>query len=166
MTSCIQYHSKKTRTLLLVTFVAGMLWTLSGISILTSPAYAIQEQSIPLASCIYNGQEYPMNAHIASEDQKLSRIDFPELPDNYQHQMIVEQGKTVTIEFDGDKPSEINAFLVDYDADITETYPLKKVSEDTFELTQAGIKTLEVIASFSDDTQISYTLLVDVKDST
>lgn len=160
----IHYHANRT-VIPLVPFVAVMLWTLAAISIQTIPVQAIEEQEIPLAKCIYNGQEYLMNAHIASEEQKLSRIDFPDLPDDHQAQMIVEEGRTVTIEFDGDKPSEINAYLVDYDADITETYPLKKINEDTFELTQTGIKTLEVIASFSGDTQVSYTLLVDVKDS-
>ena len=79
--------------------------------------------------------------------------------------MIVEQGKTVTLEFNGDKPSKMSAYLVDYDADVTESYPLKMINDDTFELTQTGIKTLEAVATFSEGLQISYTLLVDVKES-
>jgi hypothetical protein len=138
------------------------MWTLATVSI---PVQAIEEHKVPLASCIYDGREYPMDAHIVNEEQTLSRIDFPNLPDNYEPQMIVQKDNTVTIEFKEDKPSKLNAYLVDYDADVTETYPLKKITEDTFELARTGIKTLEVVATFSNDMQVSYTLLVDVKDS-
>jgi hypothetical protein len=55
--------------------------------------------------------------------------------------------------------------LVDYDADITETYPLEKVDENTFEATETGMKTLEVIATFPGNERISYTTLIDVKDN-
>ena len=50
-----------------------------------------------------------------------------------------------------------------HDADITETYQLKKIDDNKFEITQSGIKTLEVIASFPDNEHVSYTMLVDVK---
>ena len=80
--------------------------------------------------------------------------------------MIVKQGEDLTMEFDGKKPVEIQALLVDYEADITETYPLEKVNENTFEVNEAGIKTLEVIATFPDNQHISYTTLVDVMDDT
>jgi hypothetical protein len=49
-----------------------------------------------------------------------------------------------------------------HDADITETYQLKKIDDNKFEITQSGIKTLEVIASFPDNEHLSYTMLVDV----
>jgi hypothetical protein len=60
----------------------------------------------------------------------------------------------------------LNALVVDYDADVTETYPLKKINDNAFEVTETGIKTLEAVATFADDTQVSYTLLVDVEDKT
>ena len=140
--------------------------TVAIISMQTIPAQAIEEQDIPIAKCIYDGQEYFMDAHIANEEQKLSRMDFPDLPDNQRPQMVVKEGETVTVEFDDNKPSEITAFLVDYDADVTETYPLKKINDNTFEVTETGIKTLEAVATFADDIQVSYTLLVDVEDKT
>jgi hypothetical protein len=49
-----------------------------------------------------------------------------------------------------------------HDADITEIYQLKKIDDNKFEITQSGIKTLEVIASFPDKEHLSYTMLVDV----
>ena len=77
--------------------------------------------------------------------------------------MIVKKGGELTMEFDKN-PVETQVFLVDYDAD-TETYPLGKVDENTFEATEGGIKTLEVIATFPANERISYTTLVDVRDN-
>lgn len=115
--------------------------------------------------CIYKDQEYPLIAHIFNDGEKSSVIKFPQLPDNYSPQMTVQQGEELTMEFEGvEQPSEIEALLVDYDADVTETYPLKKTGDNKFEVTQSGIKTLEVIASYPDGDHISYTTLVDVKD--
>lgn len=122
------------------------------------------EPDIPQAICIYKDQEYSLTPHIFNDGEKSSRIAFPQLPDDYAPQMTIQQGEELTMEFGGDKqPAEIQAVLVDYDADITETYPLKKVDANKFEMTQTGIKTLEVIATFPDDEHISYTMLVDVK---
>jgi hypothetical protein len=116
--------------------------------------------------CIYKDQEYSLTPHVFNDGEKSSRIDFPELPDNYAPQMTVQQGEQLTMKFDGDKqPNEIQALLVDYDADVTETYPLKKIDDNKFEVNQPGIKTLEVIGSFPDGEHISYTTLVDVKEN-
>ena len=134
-----------------------------------SPILAIaqeenREPDIPQAICIYKDQEYSLTPHIFNDGEKSSRIAFPQLPDDYAPQITIQQGEELTMEFRGDKqPAEIQAVLVDYDADITETYPLKKVDANKFEMTQTGIKTLEVIATFPDDEHISYTMLVDVK---
>lgn len=122
------------------------------------------EPSIPQAKCIYKDNEYPLTPHIFNDGEKSSRIAFPHLPDDYVPEMTIVQGEQLTMEFDGIKqPTEIQALLVDYDADITETYPLKKIDDNKFEITQSGIKTLEVIASFPDNEHVSYTMLVDVK---
>lgn len=124
-----------------------------------------QEPDIPQAMCIYKEQEYSLTPHIFNDGEKSSRIAFPQLPDNYAPQMTVQLGEELTMEFDGDKqPNEIQALLVDYDSDVTETYPLEKIDDNKFEITQPGIKTLEVIASFPEGEHISYTTLIEVKE--
>ena len=122
------------------------------------------EPSIPQAMCIYKGQEYSLTPHIYNDGEKSSRIAFRHLPDDYAPEMTIVQGEKATMEFDSIKqPAEIQALLVDYDADITETYPLKKIDDNKFEIINQGFKTLEVIASFPDNEHVSYTMLVDVK---
>lgn len=160
------YYTNKTLVLAIMALLTAIMFT-QGIH---NPVQAIEhdgEPEIPKARCIYNGQDYYLTPHIFKDGDKASRIDFPKLPDDYAPEMIIEEGGELTMEFDGDKkPTETQALLVDYDADITETYPLEKVDDDTFEVTQTGIKTLEVIATFPNNEQISYTVLVDVKDNT
>ena len=43
----------------LVAIIVGMMYAIQ-----TAPAQAIEKQEIPLATCIYNGNGYLMNAHI------------------------------------------------------------------------------------------------------
>lgn len=125
----------------------------------------VGQLDIPQAICIYKDKEYSLTPHIFNDGERSSRINFPRLPDDYAPQMTIQQGEELTMEFDGDKqPTEIEALFVDYDADITETYPLMRIDDNKFEITQPGIKTLEVIASFPSNEHISYTMLVDVKD--
>jgi hypothetical protein len=130
------------------------------------PVQAIgqEEQDIPKAMCIYNDKEYSLTPHIFSDGEKSITINFPDLPDNNAPQMIIEKGQTLTMEFDKE-PTQVDALLVDYEADVTETSPLKKIDENKFEVTQTGIKTLEVIGIFPDNQRISYTALIDVKDN-
>lgn len=154
------YSINKTITLIIVALSA---------TIATQTIHAVQaidnETEIPEAKCIYGDHEYYMTPYtISTKGQNSKLIEFPELPDDYQPQMLMEEGKTVTMEFD-QEPNQIESFLVDYEADDTTVYPLKKVDENTFQITQTGIKTLEVHATFPDNQQISYTLLVDVKDT-
>lgn len=123
------------------------------------------EPEIPQAFCNYAGQKYYLTPHVYNDGEKSSRMDFPDLPDDYVPQMIVKKGDELTMGFDDKKPVEIQALLIDYDADTTETYPLKKVDENTFKATETGIKTLEVFATFPGNERISYTTLIDVKDN-
>jgi hypothetical protein len=122
------------------------------------------EPEIPQATCLYSDQKYYLTPHIYNDGEKSSTIDFPDLPDDHTPEMIVKAGDELTMEFDGKKPINVEALLVDYDADITETYPLEKIDENTFKATEAGIKTLEVIATFPGNEHVSYTTLVDVED--
>jgi hypothetical protein len=158
--------NNKSKIVAVVIFTVTMTIATNG---LYSPGQAVGQQNygepeIPQATCNYSGQKYYLAPHLYNDGEKSSRIDFPELPDDHMPDMIVKEGDELTMEFDGKKPIQIEALLVDYDADITETYPLEKVDENTFKATEAGIKTLEVIATFPGNEHVSYTTLIDVED--
>jgi hypothetical protein len=133
--------------------------------IMYNPVQAQEEEpEIPKAMCVYNDKEYSLTPHIFTDGEKSTTINYPDLPDDNPPQMIIEKGETLTMEFDKE-PMQVDALLVDYEADIADTYPLEKIDENKFEVTQTGIKTLEVIATFPDNQRISYTTLIDVKES-
>jgi hypothetical protein len=119
---------------------------------------------IPVAYCIYDGKEYKMKPYIYNKDHQRDTISYPDLPDRISPQMLIQRGETVTMKFD-EKPKHVTAYLIDYDADKTETYSLKKKGHSTFIIEPTGIKTLEVHATFSDHRNISYTILADVPKS-
>jgi hypothetical protein len=100
----------------------------------------------------------------SSKDRQKNTIAYPDLPDRISPQMSIQKGETVTMKFD-EKPKDLTAYLIDYDADKTESYPLKKDSPNAFTMDPPGIKTLEAHATFSDHRSISYTILVDVTKS-
>ena len=117
---------------------------------------------IPKVSGIYQGKEYPTLTPFFMKDGQASvELGFPKLPDNIQPEMTIEEGQTVSIEFQ-DNPIRVQAFLVDYDADVPVGYPLEEVSKNTFRVTPEGIKTLEVQVAFPGNKQIFYSTLVDV----
>jgi hypothetical protein len=65
------------------------------------------------------------------DGQKIIQLGFPKLPDNIQPEMTIEEGQTITMNFEG-KPIQIDAFLTDYDADVPVRYPLEETSKNSF----------------------------------
>lgn len=117
---------------------------------------------IPKVSGIYQGKEYPiLTPYFMKDGQSAVELGFPKLPDNIQPEMRVEEGQTISIEFQ-DNPIRVQASLVDYDADVAMSYPLEEVSKNMFKIAPEGIKTLEVEAVFPGNKQIFYSTLVDV----
>jgi hypothetical protein len=111
---------------------------------------------------IYQGKEYStLTPFLTKDGQRSIELGFPKMPDNIQPEMTVEEGRTITMKFEGN-PVQVNAFLTDYDADIPVRYPLEEISKNTFRLAPDGIKTLEVQAAFPGNKQVFYSTLVDV----
>jgi hypothetical protein len=119
-------------------------------------------KEIAKVNSIYQGKEYSTLIPFFMKDgQKIIQLGFPKLPDNVQPEMIIEEGQTITMNFEG-KPIQVDAFLTDYDADVPVRYPLEETSKNSFRVTPDGIKTLEVRAQFPGNEQVFYSTLVDV----
>ena len=155
-------------TILLLLLSAAIYLTLLTITLNTAYSVAPEKRSdsvdVPVAYCIYEGKEYKMKPYTYNKDHQQDIISYPDLPDRISPQMLIDKGQTVTMKFD-EKPKHVTAYLIDYDADKTETYSLKKKGHSTFIIEPTGIKTLEVHATFSDHRNISYTILADVPKS-
>ena len=67
---------------------------------------------------------------VVVEGQDVRKLDFPQLPDDFQPVVRIPQGEAFTIDFDS-KPRETNALVIDYDADITAVSPVNKLGIDS-----------------------------------
>lgn len=161
-----------TRERIVLSLVLSVLLTAT--TIVTQGRYAIKATAdgevedqailnqIPKVSGFYEGKEYPtLTPYFIKDGQSSIELGFPKLPDNIQPEMTIEEGQTISIEFQ-DNPIRVQAFLVDYDADTPVGYPLEEISKNTFKVTPEGTKTLEVQAEFPGNKQIYYSTLVDV----
>jgi len=135
--------------------------------------------SILHAFMIYNGHKYSMSPFVFGEGGQLSKMQFPLLPDTAIPELTLQEGGTVTFDFaDGDGgikivPNQVYAYAIDYEADVNSLIPLKKVGQDTFELSGiSGVKTLElhvVVSNINNNNNskyISFTKLVDINGNT
>lgn len=130
----------------------------------------VEDQSvlsqIAKVNSIYQGKEYStLTPYFMKDGQRSIELGFPKLPDNFQPEMVVEEGQSITMEFE-DNPVQVQAFLTDYDADVPVRYPLEETSKNSFRVTPEGIKTLEVLATFPGNKQVTYSTLVDVVETT
>ena len=75
--------------------VFSAIMTIATQSLYSSVQSLAQEDSgepeIPQAICNYAGQKYYLTPHIYNDGEKSSRMDFPDLPDDYMPQMIVKK---------------------------------------------------------------------------
>jgi len=132
--------------------------------------------SIPHAFMIYNDHKYSMSPFVFAERGNLTKIQTPLLPDTVMPELTLQEGSTISFNVgsvvgDGDTktvPNQVYAYAVDYEGDVNSLFPLKKVGQNTFELSgTSGIKTLELHVLLPDinNKYISFTKLVDIHSS-
>jgi F5/8 type C domain len=131
--------------------------------------------NIPQAFMIYNGHAYSMSPFVFAEGEQLTKIQFPALPDTVMAEVTLQEGSTINFDLGSNAdnkivPNQVYAFAVDYEGDVNSLFPLKKVGQNSFELSGiSGIKTLEfhVLLHGSNDNSnvkyISFTKLVNIR---
>ena len=122
----------------------------------------VLKKNIPSIKLSYEGHTYPMLPFVVVQGQDVNKLNFPQLPDDFQPVVKIPQEGAFTLNFDT-KPRETNAFVIDYDADVTVISPVNKLGKDKFSVTGVtGPRTLEIRAIYSDDMYVTYTLLVQI----
>jgi hypothetical protein len=121
------------------------------------------ENNIPTVELSYQGRTFPMLPFVVVEGQDVKKLNFPQLPDDYQPVVKIPQGESFSLVFDS-QPRDTNALVIDYDADVTAVSPVNKLGTDTFSVSSVtGPHTLEIRAVYPDDRYVTYTLLVDIE---
>jgi F5/8 type C domain len=124
----------------------------------------IQEPDVPVVKMVYKNTSYEMSPFVVVENEDLKRLNFPQLPDDFQPIVQMSSDENISFSF-LTKPREMNAFFVDYDADTTEMTPLHRVGKNQFNFADMyGSKTLELRVIYPDGKYVTYTCLIEVKE--
>ncbi|MDP9197022.1 MAG: discoidin domain-containing protein [Thermoproteota archaeon] len=118
--------------------------------------------SIPPVKLSYGGHTYEMLPFVMVAADQVKKLNFPQLPDDFQPVVKIPSKGTFTFDF-SEKPRETNAFVIDYDADTTATSPVNNLGKNSYSVSDVyGPKTLEVRAIYPDGKYVTYTLLIDI----
>ena len=124
-----------------------------------------QDNDVPVAKMVYGSKSYKMLPFVVVENEDLKRLNFPHLPDDFSPEAQVSSDDNISFSFIT-KPREMNAFLVDYDADTTEMTPLHREGKNQFSFGDVyGPRTLELRVIYPDGKYVTYTCLIDLKKS-
>jgi hypothetical protein len=118
-----------------------------------------------------------MSPFVLSEDGVTTKVQFPALPETVMPDLTLQEGSTIIFDFRSNHvnkigPYQLYAYAVDYEGDVNSLFPLKKVGQNSFEISGiSGIKTLElhVLLPKGDNNNnmyISFTKLVDIHGNT
>lgn len=125
-------------------------------------ADAMAKGDIPSVQLSYGDHTYKMLPFVVVQDQDVEKLNFPQLPDDFRPVIEIPQEEAFTLLFDT-KPRETNAFIIDYDADITEISPVNKLGKNSFSVSGVyGPRTLEIRTIYHNDMYVTYTALVDI----
>ena len=117
---------------------------------------------IPPVKLSYGGHTYEMPPFVTVEGDQVRKLNFPQLPDDFQPVVKLPSEGTFNFDF-SEKPRETNAFVIDYDADITAISPVNNLGKNRYSINDVyGPKTLEVRAIYPDGKYVTYTLLIDI----
>jgi hypothetical protein len=146
--------------ILILTGVCSLLVSSRHMAIAVVP---IKDPSIPSVKLAYSNHTYDMLPFVVVTEDGVKKLNFPHLPDEYKPVVNISSNSSFSVEFTKE-PREVNAFLVDYDADTTEISPLTRLGKSEFGLGNLyGLRTIEVRAIFDDGKYVTYTCLADVQ---
>jgi hypothetical protein len=116
------------------------------------------------ANLLYNNQSYDMSPFVSVSNGQLSKFQLPLDGEDVAHALPIniKQGDTIGFKF-SKKPLKVSVFAIDYEAQPSELYALKKVGFNTFQLLgPQGIQNLEAQVLFDSRHYVSYDILVYV----
>ncbi len=126
-------------------------------------AVLIKDPSLPTVKLAYANHTYDMLPFVVVNEDGVKKLNFPRLPDDYKPVVNISSNSSFSVEFQK-KPREVNAFVIDYDADTTEINPLTKLGQYQFGFGDVyGLRTIEVRAIFDDGRYVTYTCLANIQ---
>jgi hypothetical protein len=129
-------------------------------------AFAATDQDIPAISLEYNGGKLNLDPIINVKDKILTKINSPESePDVDSVVYSIHNGDKISFDL-GEKPTRVDAYLIDYEAEYNTLYALEKSGDQEFiaKAPSPGLYNAEVHALYPDGRYASYSKLVEIED--
>jgi F5/8 type C domain len=131
---------------------------------LRQEAVSVEQSVTSHAKLLYTNQSYDMSPFVFVSNGQLSKVQLPLDGEDVGHALPIKikQGDTIGFKF-SKKPLKVSVFAIDYEAQPSELYALKKVGFNTFQLLgPQGMQNLEAQVLFDSGHYASYDLLVNV----
>lgn len=120
------------------------------------------EKEVPSLKVSFEETDLDLDPFIHKENEITTQIGIPqffETQTNDKPEFTVNQGDKLTLEY-GKQPLEMKAYIIDYDSDVNEIYPVKQLDYSTIMIPEdapQGLKNLEIRCTYDNNEQVSYT---------
>ena len=120
------------------------------------------EKEVPSLKVSFEETDLDLDPFIHKENEIITQIGIPqffETQTNDKPELTVKQGDKLTLEY-GKQPLEMKAYIIDYDSDVNEIYPVKQLDYSTIMIPEdapQGLKNLEIRCTYDNNEQVSYT---------
>lgn len=120
------------------------------------------EKEVPSLKVSFEETDLDLDPFIHKENEIITQIGIPqffETQTNDKPEFTVKQGDKLTLEY-GKQPLEMKAYIIDYDSDVNEIYPVKQLDFSTIMIPEdapQGLKNLEIRCTYDNNEQVSYT---------
>ena len=120
------------------------------------------EKEVPSLKVSFEETDLDLDPFIHKENEIITQIGIPqffETQTNDKPEFTVNQGDKLTLEY-GKQPLEMKAYIIDYDSDVNEIYPVKQLDYSTIMIPEdapQGLKNLEIRCTYDNNEQVSYT---------
>jgi hypothetical protein len=124
---------------------------------------------LPKVSLNHNGGISDMTPTINVKDKKMTKVGQPEDTETLEYKSLIyaiNRGDKVSFNFE-DEPSQVDAFLIDYETDYSTLWALEKTKTGEYiaNVPSPGLYNLDVHAIYPDGEYVSYSKLLNVVDN-
>ena len=124
---------------------------------------------LPKVSLNHNGGISDMTPTINVKDKIMNKVGQPEDTETLEYKSLIyaiNRGDQVSFNFE-DEPSQVDAFLVDYETDYSTLWALEKTETGEYiaNVPSPGLYNLDVHAIYPDGEYVSYSKLLNVVDN-
>jgi hypothetical protein len=124
---------------------------------------------LPKVSLNHNGGISDMTPTINVKDKIMKKVGQPEDTETLEYKSLIyaiNRGDQVSFNFE-DEPSQVDAFLIDYETDYSTLWALEKTETGAYiaNVPSPGLYNLDVHAIYPDGEYVSYSKLLNVVDN-